>query len=213
MGLSRSPRYPADHGMSLKGIDEAAARARKALGFDPLAPISAFECMYRLRDYRVIAGGRELPVVYGVTPLEPGVKGETFYNATNSRLEITLSEETYERIDNPHGEDPHARFSFFHELGHATLHGVELMRLSKIPASKAIAMMRDGSRKVDAYRDVEWQANTFSASMMMPFATLRALYRANRLSVAEICKVCNVSWSSAEIRFQVFFEEGENSRK
>jgi hypothetical protein len=208
MGQSRSPKYPADQGRSRKGIDEAAARARKALRFDPLEPISAFECMYRLREYRALAAGRELPVVYGVKQLEPGVKGETHYSARHSRLEITLSEETYEQLDRPFArEDPHARFSFFHELGHATLHGTELVRLSRIPKSQADAMMRDCSTKVHAYRDVEWQANTFAASMMMPFAALRELRQDRSLTVAELCRVFLVSRKSAEIRLQVFWEE------
>jgi hypothetical protein len=204
--MPRSPKFPANVPRGYQAIEREAAATRKRLGFDPVEPISAFECMCRLHAFSVAVGGTLVPVDYGVTKLEPGKEGETRFNRERKRLEIILDEDTYSKLDDPNSEDPRARFSYFHELGHAALHGNELVSISAIPESRAEAFMRAHYRGIAPFRDVEWQANAYSGAQMMPAAALETLRKAGRLNVAELCRTFKVSWKAAEIRLDVFLK-------
>ena len=200
--MPNSPRFPADKGRSYKGIERESDAVRHALGLPARGPVSALDCMKRLRS--LLVGPQSMPVAYGTMKLEPGVEGETYYNSDIRRLEIMLSEPVYSGLDNDVGEQPRPRFSFFHELGHASLHSAELIRLSRIPKSQAEAFMRAKYPQVADFRNVEWQANAFAGCFMMPATSLEEIRLARRLSVAEICRIFNVSTRSAEIRLGVF---------
>ena len=65
---------------------------------------------------------------------------------------IMLSEETYHFACQ---DDGRARFTVIHELGHLVL-------------AHARTFHRDTGRRIEAYEDSEWQANTFAAEFLMP---------------------------------------------
>jgi IrrE N-terminal-like domain len=202
--MHTSPHFPADTPRSYASIERDAARARLALGFGLSEPIAARECMRRLRGIEAIARKERLPIVYAVTKLGPGVEGETSFDRERRRLEIALSEKTYSRLTDWRPEDGRARFSFFHEFGHANLHCNELIRLARIPKVNAEAFMRATFAEVEGCRDVEWQANAFSSAIMMPAIALEQLRLESRLRMEEVCRVFQVSRTSAEIRIGVF---------
>lgn len=71
---------------------------------------------------------------------------------------LALREDVYAGLLNNHGRD---RFTAMHEVGHAVLHRVTLNRVS-------------GEGVVSAFRDPEWQANTFAAAALMPISLMPA---------------------------------------
>jgi Zn-dependent peptidase ImmA (M78 family) len=67
---------------------------------------------------------------------------------------IKIREDVYINATNGKGRD---RFTIAHELGHYILH-----------KSQNIALARTTSRRIEAYKNPEWQANTFAAELLMP---------------------------------------------
>lgn len=74
---------------------------------------------------------------------------------------ILLAPCTYELL---YADQPRARFTFAHELGHAVLHGAYLQEAL---AGRVPHRMYKRST-IPAFVDPEWQANAFAASFMMP---------------------------------------------
>ena len=68
------------------------------------------------------------------------------------RLLMTFSNSTYEKACK---DDPRARFTVIHELGH-------ILMAHTRPHN------RDSGREIAAYEDSEWQANQFAAEFLMP---------------------------------------------
>lgn len=67
---------------------------------------------------------------------------------------IRLREDVYEGLFQGRGRD---RFTAAHELGHYIMH-------RKVP----IVFHRQEHGRLEAYRDSEWQANTFAGDLLMP---------------------------------------------
>jgi hypothetical protein len=74
------------------------------------------------------------------------------------RLLITFSNTTYEKACN---DDPRARFTVIHELGHILL-------------AHTRTFNRDRGGKIEAYEDSEWQADQFAAEFLMPLTHIVA---------------------------------------
>lgn len=201
-----SPKFPADKPRGYSAIELAAAQTRREMGFGPDEPVSAFESMCRLRCLAMRIDDKVIPICYGTAQLQPQEEAETRFDRDHGRLEIILNESTYAGLDGPEHEDPRARFSFFHELGHATLHGAELVRISVIPKAKAEAFMRANFKGIAAYRDVEWQANAYAGAKMMPAVALKQLETLGRLTIPDICRRFHVSREAAAVRLSVFYK-------
>lgn len=78
--------------------------------------------------------------------------------------------------------NPHHRFTIAHEIGHYFLHG------------RAVAFARcSDSTYIPAYKDPEWQANSFAAALLMP------TYLIENMSAEQVAAACGTSLQSATI--------------
>lgn len=101
-----------------------------------------------------------------------------FYDPMNNSIKVL--ESVYENACNGVGRD---RFTIAHEIGHYFLH------------SEGFSFARtDGN--VPAYRDPEWQANTFASFLLIPRA--QTLF----MDKEEIASRCMVSNQAAEIAYK-----------
>ena len=78
--------------------------------------------------------------------------------------------------------NPRDVFTLCHELGHYFLHGLEAIEFARV------------DEKLPAFRDPEWQADTFAAEIMAPYSMAR------NMSVEEIEKNYGMSHQAAVIR-------------
>lgn len=198
-------RIPTDIAHSYRTLERTAAAVRVSLGFDPTERLPVRECMGRLSRLEVVVGPEVLAVAYGVRQLRRGVEGTTYFDPAAKRLEIDLSIETYRALMASPWEEARARFSFFHELGHAVLHGSQLQQISKMAEAELQARL-EAPPILPVCRDPEWQANAFASALMMPAAGLELLARAGRLSVEVVRREFQVSRSAAGVRLDIFWE-------
>ena len=94
---------------------------------------------------------------------------------------IKIREDVYDRACLGYGRD---RFTIAREIGHYLMHGIENITLARLGNNK----------KVQAYEDPEWQANTFAAELLMPLNLI------NTNNATEISEKFGVSYSAAAIR-------------
>lgn len=100
------------------------------------------------------------------------------YGVTNTTVNLMrIRENVYEGAIRG---NPRDRFTLCHEFGHLVLHQPESVGFAR--------------GKVPAYCDPEWQANTFAAELMAPVDLIKDM------DTDEICKLCRVSYSCAEIQ-------------
>lgn len=98
-----------------------------------------------------------------------------YYDSLNNVMKIHSS--VYERACNDKGRD---RFTIAHEVGHYFLH-------------REGCLFARSEFTVPAYRDPEWQANTFASALLIPKSLTRYL------SAEQIANRCKVSNQAAEI--------------
>lgn len=100
------------------------------------------------------------------------------YSPVSNTMRIRNS--VYEGAYNGNGRD---RFTVAHELGHYFLH-------SDVSLSRA-----DDNINVPAYRNPEWQANTFAAALLMPDHIIKDM------GPSQIAQRCGTSYSAAAIAY------------
>lgn len=105
----------------------------------------------------------------GIEVLPPGLLGLTDCGART----VTLAAHVHEALTQHDGS---ARFTTCHEIGHVVLHGPDLAK-SKISfrEHEGAAPVLARRSELPAYEDPEWQANTFSAALLMPSPMVMAL--------------------------------------
>lgn len=136
----------------------------------PVPILDIFENKMDLFDFRVLIG--------------KNIKGlGGFTDVTHRYIQISCS--TYRRLEKG---DPQGKFTVAHEFGHAVLH-------SEYKA--AIFALRS---QIRPFEDPEWQANTFAASVLMPFPTMKMLFQKNDLTPENVMELYQVSWSAATRR-------------
>lgn len=105
---------------------------------------------------------------FEVEQLPDGLEGYTHFAGRT----VTLSANTYARLED---EDGRGRFTAAHELGHVLLHTDELSRTTSALVShspqQAVVLARRS--QIRPFRDPEWQADTFAASLLMPEEMVR----------------------------------------
>lgn len=94
---------------------------------------------------------------------------------------IKIREDVYENAIAGIGRD---RFTVAHELGHYLLHQVQ-----------NIVLARTGNNKIEAFRNPEWQADTFAAELLMPINLIEGTD--NKFSISERF---GVSYKAAKVR-------------
>lgn len=77
--------------------------------------------------------------------------------------------------------NPRDRFTLAHELGHFFLHRYQTYQFARSEVD------------IPAYRDPEWQANTFASEFLMPHDKIQGM------SVEDVMKQCGTSRQAAEI--------------
>lgn len=88
-------------------------------------------------------------------------------------------------------DDPRARFTIAHEIGHLLLHGGEPQ------------LARSWKHNHHYESDSEWQANTFAAEFLMPADMMMETH----MSVQDIKRYFGVSWEAARIRYQEVYSK------
>ncbi|MDU4728008.1 MULTISPECIES: ImmA/IrrE family metallo-endopeptidase [Clostridium] len=101
---------------------------------------------------------------------------------------IKIREDVYDRAISGCGRD---RFTIAHEIGHYLLHNNSSVKLARLGENKTI----------EAYRNPEWQADTFAAELLMPI-TLIESKDPNRIS-----KEFGVSITAATIRVKKIYKQ------
>lgn len=94
---------------------------------------------------------------------------------------IIIREDVYERAVEG---VPRDRFTLAHEIGHYIMHRPSFISLAR--NHKKI--------KVPAYKDPEWQANTFAGELLAPPDIIKGM------QINEVIEQCGVSFKVAEIQ-------------
>ena len=110
------------------------------------------------------------------------------------KLRIELRDDVYEALID---EEPRARFTAMHEVGHVFLHlGVPLLRTTA-PTNHP------------PYEYSEWQADAFSAEFLMPVDLVKQM---RHQTAAAASQLFGVSVAAAIVRFNVLKSEGNIRR-
>ncbi|WP_332238861.1 ImmA/IrrE family metallo-endopeptidase [Sporolactobacillus sp. KGMB 08714] len=97
---------------------------------------------------------------------------------------IKIRQDVYDRAcDGSHLD----RFTIAHEIGHYILHQ---------PAKVAFARSINGKTKIPAFKEPEWQANTFAGELLAPPDLIKGM------SIPEVSIHFNVSPKVAEIQLE-----------
>jgi hypothetical protein len=184
----------AGQSMSYRRIEDIAAKTRRDLGIEPIGPVHG-ELMFECLDSLVTLGGT-LPVV-GAVRSGLFAEAQCQYNKRDKRIEVALSESTFDRLCEGNAR---ALFTLGHEAGHAVLHPRELVSLRELPQ----ALLRGGRGDHQRYFDTEWQANAFSAALLMPAAPLALRVRSGEsLTVVGVAAEFGVSYPAAQRRITI----------
>jgi hypothetical protein len=184
---------------SYRSIESVARHARQILEIAPTKIVPGLRLFEGLAKYSVTANGADIPLTYAVDELPAGFEALTRYRPGREKIVITLSPESYADLER---EVPRARFSLFHETGHALLHADELIRLPELPHAQ-VAMMR--GRGHQAFEDSEWQANAFAGAMLMPANGIREIERDHGAATPMyLASQFGVSDQAASIRWDVY---------
>ncbi|HEY8272596.1 MAG TPA: ImmA/IrrE family metallo-endopeptidase [Pseudobdellovibrionaceae bacterium] len=112
-----------------------------------------------------------------------------FTDITNRYIELPNS--TYKKLEKG---DPQARFTVAHEFGHVKLHSAFQGKGQNHPVTFA------RRSRIRAFEDPEWQANSFSAAILMPIQTMRMLHAQDKMTPAYVMATYQVSWPAASRR-------------
>jgi hypothetical protein len=200
----------ASKGRSTRDIENLARSARRQLGFDSHDHISGVEFFERLHRLKLVTSGRETCLDWAVEELPPGFDAVTRYDPDRQQIEIVLSPETYDGLEEG---DRRQRFCLFHELGHALLHTAELVKLAAMPHESAAALARGKGKDHKPFYDTEWQANTFAGAMLIPADALRRIEEKGLVLTPElIAERSHVSRPCAEIRLDIYRKRLQRGR-
>jgi hypothetical protein len=189
---------------SYTSLERIAAHVRGRLlpGRSDVEPVPGLQLFERLDEYRVNVGGSTLPLQYAVEELPAGIEAQAHYSMEEGAIVVALAEGTYDDLRAGTGR---ALFTVAHEIGHAVLHPNELVG-RRIANVNPRALHRGAVGGHKAFMDTEWQANGFSAAMLMPATGLLKLERAGHLDARTVSRVYLVSLQAAELRLKVFVD-------
>lgn len=103
---------------------------------------------------------------------------------------ITFSANTYKKACE---DDPRARFTVIHELGHILL-------------AHTRTFNRENGKEIQVYEDSEWQANQFAAEFLMPLSNI---VEKGHTTADELILAYQVSSPAAERRISQLGKRGE----
>lgn len=102
---------------------------------------------------------------------------------------IELREDVYELACSGDGR---ARFTIAHEVAHLVLH-----------ANRGGLARQESGAHVPAYRDPEWQANTFASNLLIYWRCLDPNW-----DIGALMRECGVSHSAATVQLEILREDG-----
>lgn len=157
--------------LSRRTIEQYALYIREQLGLDKKLYIPIMRIVEHILP-------KMDPTFQIVTLYESEMSGE-YANYRPQDNTLSIRQDVYVAACN---DDPRHRFTIAHELGHYFIH------------DDITAFSRCGQNdSIPAYRDPEWQANVFAASLLMPGKLIKGM------SAAEVSWICKTSLQSAEI--------------
>ena len=106
---------------------------------------------------------------------------------------IYIREDIWRRLDK---DDPRARFTACHEFGHLILHSFQ-----------PIFMARGNIEQYPIYRDAEWQADVFAASLLMPASKARDFLSTNN-SLFACANHFGISMTACEATLRQYAKKG-----
>ena len=158
--------------LSRKNIQDIAMQLRKMLGFekDPFFPIVHF--------IEWVMANPDVGMDFEILTEEE--MNDTYGMMNTGSNVMRIREDVYNRAVQG---NPRDRFTLCHELGHYLLHQPECISYAR------------GS--IPAYRNPEWQANTFAAELMAPYDLVK------NMDVDEIMEKCGMSKTAATIQYNI----------
>lgn len=118
---------------------------------------------------------------------------DCYAKAFPSQHRIVVRNSVYEGAANGNVRD---RFTLSHELGHYILHGLG-----------NVSYARNTSEPIQAFRNPEWQANTFAGELLVPANV------AINSSIPEISQLCGVSIAVARIQKEQILNKKNKANK
>jgi hypothetical protein len=205
--------YPADRKRGYLAIERWARSVRAAVAPDAPAhaPLPGLQLFEGLTRYYVEAGGKRIFLTYGSKDMPEGAEALTVYMSERQKIGVFLSEDTYNNLER---EQPRARFSLGHEIGHAVLHSAELVRLAALPHAES-GLYRSSEHNHEICQDIEWQADAFAAAILMPAEGIRLIEEdattpfQRAFIPSRIVSTFKVSRSAADRRWQIYQERRE----
>jgi hypothetical protein len=191
--------FRADRGFSYQKLERIARgqRGKLALGVALDTALPCLDIFERLDEISVETRQGPVPLDFSVADLPVNVEGQTRYDSDAKKIVVELSDRTYRALER---DDPRARVTVGHEIGHAYLHADLLLRWGTIPFHE-VRLFRLAAPLHPHYLDTEWQANSFGIALLMPARGIMMLERRlGRLSEHDLRKAFGVSREAARIR-------------
>jgi hypothetical protein len=172
-------------GVKVAATSRAAVRDLTAALRGHFGEVRPYIDVARFIEHKLAA---EFGLVFGTQPRS--VLGDDEGRTYPDKLRLELRDDVYRALLN---DDPRARFTAMHEVGHFFLHPGIPLRRSATTATHA------------AFEDSEWQADCFAAEALMPVDHMLCMrYR----TAAFACKLFGVSMKAAMIRIATLKTEG-----
>lgn len=161
---------------------------------DPLSRLAIRKITWKLREIAGCDNTPFFPIVHFIewvlaNPendmgmefeiVEPHEMQDTYGMTNTGRNIMNIRSDVYDRAVQG---NPRDRFTLCHELGHYLLHQPESISYAR--------------GEIPAYRNPEWQANTFAAELMAPMNMVKDM------TIEEIMEECGLSRQSATIRYK-----------
>ena len=189
-----TPKLPVVAGRSLKNIEDQALAIVQwhypgVLDNPQPFPVPEFS-EFGIRDaYSFKLGPRQMPADI-----------EAFCDTTHGI--VYLREDVY---DGMWDGDTRSRFTACHEIGHLILHSSTRLTFTE---ADQLGMLYRRKDQIRPYEDPEWQANAFSAALLMPAPAVETLVTRVGFDVSAMSETFLVSYSAAEIRLEKLIEKG-----
>jgi Zn-dependent peptidase ImmA (M78 family) len=124
-------------------------------------------------------------------------------DGTSDESIIVKSATDFEIFVPPHTSPERDRFTIAHELGHYVLHYV--LASDRLHAKRPFAASRYGNHRV------EWEANWFAASLLMPAEKFRSKFTKERGHIGRVAEQFNVSTAAAYVRAKALGLENDGA--
>lgn len=190
---------------SIRDIEEVAQKflrdfAPNCLKRPERTPVAQFFDRDLYRQFRFAANVENLP---------PGIEGLTDCGAKT----VSLAEHVYEGLCS---HDGRSRFTTCHEIGHVVLHAKALARRkTRFSDGSESGLVLKRRSELHAFEDPEWQADSFSAALLMPSPMVIELLRKVGRSqlIPTMVGVFAVSFAAAERRLKTIGRTSVKKRR